>query len=166
MKNHELIALFEGLHECSQVRGEFAYLVAHNLRLVSAEVEDLEAIRKPTEAVAACEMARVAICLKHAKKDDKGEAIVVDGTVEVIDQNAMAVDYAAFQTEHMEALADKSLMETTYNARMKEEAIDIKLLKHSRWEIPEEINAGTLGKLFPMIDHEAPKPVEPGVVED
>ena len=77
MLNKDLFRLKLGLEAVGELTGiDFAYAVAKNLQVITAEVEAILKTKVPKKNYQEYDAARIALCEEHCLRDDTG----VDGT--------------------------------------------------------------------------------------
>jgi len=118
MKNQELFELMIGLQLCKDLKGiKFVYAVAKNLNNINRELAPFVESRAKLQE-------------EHAKKDKDNKLIVVEGRVQMKDDEKFNDEFKKIQDIEVE----------------------IDLFKIKREELPEDITAEQLTNIFTLID--------------
>ena len=139
INNNELEGLALGLQSVKALKGfRFAMVVSKNIDIVAKEIKALtDAIQAPDD-VQEYEKKRIALCVKHAEKNDSNEPSILDGKYILKDKNAFDKEYQELKK------ANKELIDTE-GERLKdvekflEEESEIELQMVSQNDIPNDI---------------------------
>jgi len=139
ISNDELEGLLLGLQGVKTLKGfRFAMVVSKNIDIVTKEIKALtDAIQAPDD-VQEYEKTRIALCEKHAEKNDSNEASILNGSYVLKDKIAFDKEYQELKK------ANKELIDTE-SERLKgvekflEEDSKIELKMVSQNDIPNEI---------------------------
>lgn len=158
MKNKEIFDFRSALDELSDIKGKtFAYAVFKNKQLLDAEIEIVNQLRKqPSQDVIDYENERQLLCIKHADKDDNGDAVInynPNGT-----QSYQISDLEKFQKEHdkisakyKDAIDENKKDQDEFIAYLeKESEVEVKKVKID--DLPEDVTAGFMEKIQYMLE--------------
>ncbi len=147
----DVLALFNGLNTLKGLPGvKFGYAVAKNINLLKPEVEAIDESVKPTEEFVQYDKERAELAQKHAKKDEKGEAITVNNSYEVEDKAAFTKELEKIQETYKEALAAREKQVKEHLELLKTES-DVVLHKIALEDIPEQITTDQMYNIFHII---------------
>ena len=144
MTNNDLQKLFVGLHKAKELKGvKFAYAVVKNIRLIDREIDILKKIAEPSDQYKEYDKQRTDLCEVQAKKDDKGEPIIVNNNYVISDLVSFNKEMLALQDTHKDAINSHAHKLKELEAIMKEDA-NINLYTISIDSIPEDITGEIL----------------------
>jgi hypothetical protein len=126
---------------------KFAYGIAKNKARIEPEIKAIAEAEKA--AFADYEKERLELCKSHSKKDDKGEALMIGSTFNIMDKPAFEREAITLREKHKEAFEklDKFLSEE----------IEIDLYQIEQKDFPETISAGIMGRLIVLVKEDATK---------
>lgn len=108
MTNQELFNLFSALVDVQDIEADprFTYAVAKNIEQVRPVAERLDEKFQVPESYRQYEEERMEVCIKHAKKDTKGRAMM-DGETFIIDRHdEFREEIIKLREKHAEAIED------------------------------------------------------------
>lgn len=101
VKRGDLKVIAQILNKISgeKVNGKLAFAIAKNIYIMKGELEALEAAEKA--AIGEFETKRIALCEKHADKDENGEVITIDGKYQgLIENTAFIAEFSSLNSEY------------------------------------------------------------------
>lgn len=153
MTNKKLIEVYNGLVGLTNLKGvKFNYAVAKNINILEKEVEILKATTKETEEFKKYDAERIELCKKHAKKDEKGEAMLLGGKYDIEDMEAFTVEFDALKETHKAALDERKAQLEGFDALLEAENTSVSLFKIDISEVPEEVTTSQMGVIYPIIN--------------
>lgn len=151
MTNNELIELYSNLSALTSLKGaKFNYAVAKNISLLKPEVEAIRSSVKHTELFEAYEKERIALCEKHAKKDENKNPIKESNNYVIDDLKAFSEALKSLQEVHKEAMTEQEKQLADLETLLKAENT-IELYKISLSDVPDEITTVQMNALYPII---------------
>lgn len=150
MKNYELFEIGQHignvLPSLEKIKGaKFHYALLKNIDLLQKELNLIQTKAKPSDSFTEYEKARVALCEKHAGKNDKGEPNKRDignGQTEYAidtESEAWKNDIDKLKAEHQTAITERDEQIKQYNDMLDLDA-DIKFHLLSLEDIPNEVD--------------------------
>lgn len=154
MNNNKIIELFNALTNIKGLSGvKFNYAIAKNINLLKGEVEAIQKSYEANEDFVKYDQERVELAKKHSKKDDKGEAILINGNqFDIEDLKAFQNEFNILKETHKEAISnrEKQLKEVE---ELLEKENPIELYKIKMEEIPEDIKTEDMNAIFILIEN-------------
>lgn len=140
MKNSKIVELYNRLASVKGLKGvQFNYAIARNMAKLESEFKSLSKSQEPTPEYAKFEDARVELLKKYAKKDEKGEFVIVDNSYELEDKVTFEKEYKVLKEEHKEVLDARTEQMKEYAELLdKENTIELHKIKFS--DVPEDIS--------------------------
>lgn len=152
MKRLKLVELFQGLQSVKNLKGvKFSYGVAKNINILKPEIEALQKSVEMTEEFQKYEEERIALARNHAVKDEKGVAMMKDGSFVIADMDAWKKDFKEFNEPYKEVIAKRDEQIKEYN-KLLEEEVAVELYKIKMEDVPQDITTGQLEGIFPVIE--------------
>lgn len=159
MKNKEILDLSNSLSSIKNLKGaKFNYAIARNINILKPLVESLKSAISPRDNFEEYEKLRIALCEKHAKKDDKGNAETAIMNPMTGQTKYVLEDEAAFEKElkkldekHKETLEEREKQEEEFKKLLEEET-PVELHKISLSEIPEDITTVQMNGIYQIIE--------------
>lgn len=159
MKKSETIALYNGLNSVGNLTGViFSYGVNKNMSILKLEIEVLQKAITPSKEFNEYDEKRVEIVKEYAKKDEKGEFVLVevngrksydvDGREEEVEN-----EIKPLKEEYKEAIEAQEKQIADYNALLETES-DVKLHKVKLEDVPKDITAAQMNAIFAIITDE------------
>ena len=180
MKRNELFRLHGDLAELLRTgKGiKLSYMLVRNVKKLETESKMLEELRKPTEKFQEYENKRMALCSRHARKDDKGAAMTLPGPggrseFDIADRPVFDKEISELRAEYKDELAALTARELEFNKFFAEESdIVLYTLKYSVLVVEQEqlpvadrLTAAQLLKLWPVIEDDADVSAEEAVAD-
>lgn len=141
MKNLQIYGFVTNYSKLANLSGvKLTYAITKNFKKASAEVENFEAGRKPSEAFQEYDKARMELAQKHAKKDENGEVSMKNGGREydIESLTAFQKELEALREEHKAAYDEQMVKEEEFKKLMLEET-SVEFHKVKTDNLPEEI---------------------------
>ena len=155
MLNKDLFRLKLGLEAVGELTGiDFAYAVAKNLQVITAEVEAILKTKVPKKNYQEYDAARIALCEEHCLRDDKDNPKTENGNYVMKGQAVFLRALDELKESHREALAERTDQIAEYNEFIEREA-KIELFMISKKLLPPEIKTGQLTAIIEIVQ-EAP----------
>lgn len=152
MLKKDILQLYKGLNSLAGLRGvKFTYAVAKNLRAIQDEITSLEKSVEADEQYKAYDNARIELAKKHAKKDEKGEAMTENNQFVLEDHKAFEEEHAKVRDEYTEALAARENQLAEYKLLLDEES-SVELHKINLSQVPEDISTEQMYAILPIIE--------------
>jgi len=162
MKNTELVNLYQGLNSVGNLTGtKFCYAVSKNIEIIKGELKHINSTLEHSDEEKKYEDARIALCKKLCKLDEKDKPMVVDnpdGSSKYVfeDQEGFDKELKKLQKKHEKSVESIKKKKEGYNKFLKEEVSkDVKLHKIKLSDVPEEITAQQMNSLFIIIVDDA-----------
>lgn len=109
MKNRDLFKLYENLKRVSKIGGaRFSYGVVKNQKMILAEIDTLQESFKPSEKYQEFDNLRVAICEKHAIKNEDGTPKIENGHYVFENEKKALKEIEDLQKEHKEVVDEQT----------------------------------------------------------
>jgi hypothetical protein len=150
MKKREILAFYNYIVEFANQNlpgAKWNYCLLKNINLLKPEITSIQEVHKKNAKYLEYETQRIVLMEKYCLKDDKGKPIVENGKYKFDDEpNSLK----SLNTEAKE-LEDKYAEPIKEINDFLEERCEINLFKISVDDIPKELNAENINKLFEMI---------------
>lgn len=148
----ELLQFWSGLPTVAALKGfKLGYAVARTKAKIRPEVEALEESVRPAKDFERYEVKRLALCLKHAKKNDQGTPVIAgDQYIFGDNQEAFETEIAPLSEEYAGAIEDRRRQLEDYQAGLKE-TITVAVHQVLPEDVPEEVNGAQMGVLYYLI---------------
>lgn len=157
MTNGDLFVLREALRGVADLRGaNFAYAVARNLKYLDTACNHLKKAIDPSEEFKAYDKARIALAEEYAHKDASGRPKKdPTGTRYIIaHQVKFDAEHAKLRLQHADVITEHEHKLEAFNKLMLEPAEEITFYKIAFDRVPDDITAGQLASIFPIIEGE------------
>ncbi len=152
MKNIEILSLNFTLSNINLKGVKFSYAVAKNLTILKPEVEAITKANEISKDFEAYDNARVEIARKYAKKDEKGEPEVKDGSYVLNgDKENFEKEIAKLQKTHEKAIKEREKQVKDFKELLEKETT-IALHKIKLTDIPEDITSQQMSAIYPIIE--------------
>lgn len=154
MKKADIFTLEQSLRAVAHHRGaKFAYAIAKNLRIIQAELKDLQEAGKPDEAFIAYEQRRIDLAASFAIKDDQDQPVIADGRFSIPPETLPEFEsqLAKLREECHDILTARQTQEDEYR-RLLDEKADIDLFRIPVDVFPEDITGSQLESIFAIIE--------------
>jgi len=148
MKNGELENLKTGLESMLSYKGKsFNYKLLKNIDLIEEELKIFTQLRKqPHPDYINFENGRTILCMKHAKKDENGQAIIENGRYDIEDRVGFEIDFADVKSKYQDVIDDMMQTENDMMAFMNKDT-DIDWVKIDYNEVPNDISGEDMKKI-------------------
>ena len=151
MKNKDVAPFLSALESVKDLSGfRFALAVVRNKKACGAKVEEFKEALKPSDRFTEYDKKRVELCKTHAKKDESGEAVVVNGEYRIADVQAFTNDLNTLQGEYRDAIDDYTQKIKGFDDIADEDA-GIILEQVSSDDMPKDITPSQLEVLYEMV---------------
>jgi hypothetical protein len=135
MKNKKLPEILEKLKKVS-LTGKTAYAVARNIKIIEDEIDIMGNMVKPNSDFIKYEKERTELATKHAKKDEKGKAIIENKEYILENKEEFDKEFAILKEKHKEAIDFRTKQLEDFN-KFAEEESKLEFYKINEDEIPE-----------------------------
>lgn len=159
----QVFTLYRELFTLSGVSGaKFAYGIARNLKLLEPIVKEITSVYpQPSEEYIKYDTARADLAKKYAKVDDKGNPIIikVDGHDEydMADNESFNKEFEALKEQNAEVIKVRGGELEAYK-KYRDGEIDVDIHVILKENLPEEIKAEQLLKIYPLLEQEQNEP--------
>jgi len=158
------ISLYQTLNskELNSLPGaKFAYAISKNLSILKPEIEALQEALKSSEVYKKFDDARIELAKSLAKKDEKGEAIIItneDKTTHYdVDEKEFNKAFESLKLEHKEAVEEREKQIAEQNELLKAES-NLVLYKVALNDIPNAITGEQMRAISEIVSEEIPSP--------
>jgi hypothetical protein len=158
MKNQDVYNLSQSLANVGNLSGiKFVYGIARNSvrvkLLVNAMIETIKESEKYQEFI----QKRVELAIKHSKKDEKGNPVIIfegkQSRYDIADQVVFDKELETLKEEYKEAIDEQKKKEDAFNEFLKEES-DFEPYMIDYADIPENITAAQMSGIINLIKEE------------
>lgn len=158
MTKQEAVNLYINLNKLGNFSGaKFAYGVSKNINLLKVEVDALDKAFAPSEEYKKFDEERMVIVKKFAKKDEKGEPIVVNNNYEMEDQEAFDVEFNALKANNQEVW-DSRVKQLKEYGQLLESDSEVVLYKIFLQDIPEVIKVNQMFGINAIVNESIESP--------
>lgn len=157
MKRTEIVNLYNGLNSVGNLVGViFGYAVNKNLAILKPEIEALQKALTPSEKFLEYDVKRVDIVKKYAKKDEKGEFVLLEvGGKKSYDvagqEDTVENEVKPLKEEYKAAIEDNEKQMIEYNTLLEQES-NVELYKVKLENVPKDITAAQMTAIFPIVE--------------
>lgn len=154
LKNQDLFKILEGIGAVSQLRGaKFAYAMAKNKRLISAEVEDLQkGIENVSEQYTEYDKKRLELCTEYSRKDDDGKPILTNNEFQISDRTNFDIALGKLRGEYKSAISERDKQVEEYNDLLDKPVNGVVFHKVSFEDLPRDISAAQTDMILELIE--------------
>ena len=135
MKNKQIPEILEKLKKVS-LTGKTAYAVARNIHILESEMLNFQTMVKPTKEYLAFEDERIKLATKHAKKDEKGNAITENRNFVLENQAEFEKEFEELKEKNKSVIEFREKQMSDFD-KFAEEESKIEFYKIKEDEIPE-----------------------------
>lgn len=129
---------------------KFSYALARNLQVLKPILEPIEDMKKPSEKERAYEIKRMKLCQECARKDDKGNSVMINNNFDILDQSKFDSELNKLKKEYEETIDEgKKRGEELTELLKKEEEITFYMIDYE--EVPDTISSGFLSSILDLI---------------
>lgn len=166
MKRFELLEMAEGLDRVRQKGSKFCYAITKNKRKLQQEVRDMEQAIKPSEKFKEFLQETETLKRKLAKKDDKGNPIIVQKLshngnyaqhYDIPDAETPGGEFQekmkVITTKYKEYIKEHEAKVKDYREGFLQEDVEFQFHMIKLEDIPEDISQEEMDIIFPMISN-------------
>lgn len=154
MKNKELIELYNSLSGITGLKGvQFNYAVSRNISKIKPEIESLQKSVDQSEEYKKFDLERIELVKKLAKKDEKGEPILMGNSYDVEDIAEFTKEFDILKSLNKDVIDIREKQLEEFNTLLEQEN-PIELYKIKLNSIPEEITTEQMKSLSSLIIEE------------
>ncbi len=152
MKRSELKGLHQKLEEVSNLPGiKFAYAVSKNKQSIKTELSLLQEMATASENYLKYDNARIELCKKYAKKDEKGTPILKDNSYDIEDREAFDKEIEMLQKENASVMDERETQMKELETFLDEE-IEFELHKIKLEDVPQDITSIQMDGIINIIE--------------
>lgn len=154
MKKSDFKRMMEGLSSLGNYQStKFNYNVERTLQVNMPEYKAIAKVQENIiEITKEYEQKRVALCIKHASKDETGKPIVTGNEYQMSNMEEFSKEFEALKLEFNPAMEKGKVAVEEFNTLLEEE-FEPKLYKLTLEEIPKDINKTDMSLVYLLINH-------------
>jgi len=122
---------------------KFKYMVARNKLKLKPEIEIIQELAKLSPEFTEFNEKRVEICKEFSRKDENGEAILINNNYDIIDRKRFNETIETLKDKYKDIIQKEEEQSKEIEA-MLDENIDIEISKVSLEEIPGDLEQGVI----------------------
>lgn len=153
IKKGEVVQLWNTIEQLRMVNShiKFTYALAKNKKILSTEVESIQEAISPSEEFKTFEGERLSLCRDMSKKDENGEAIIINGReFDIEDMDEFEAKLNDLKDNYKETI-DKEMEKNKQALEMLEEEVDLDLAQLHLDYFPEGITPAQMETLMFLV---------------
>jgi pyruvate/2-oxoacid:ferredoxin oxidoreductase beta subunit len=157
----EIINLYQSLNKLGNLTGvKFAYAISRNISLIEPEIKSIEKSLEQTEDFKSFEVKRIELVKKFAKKDEKGESVIINNQYELENEEEFNKEFELLKEENKEVWGARQKQVDEYNELLKSEST-VTLHKINLVDVPQNISVAQLHSISLLLNEEGvPSPFQ------
>jgi hypothetical protein len=128
----------------------FNYGIIKNKRIIEPEIRAIEEIQKPSDKFMEFQQARIVLCEKHSKKDDKGQPVKSAGAYDIENMDEFNKELEPLKEQYKDTIAEVDEKIKKVNEFI-EESLEMDFYKIKQIDMPDKLSKMAIEVLYPLI---------------